>query len=61
MEISKQEAETENQILQRNAFIIGFVLVFILAFFIYRSYRQKQNANKLLEQKNTLIENQNNW
>ena len=57
-EISKQQAETEKQNLQRNAFIIGFLLVLILAFFIFRGYRQKQNANKLLEEKNILIENQ---
>ncbi len=57
-EISKQQAETEKQNLQRNAFIIGFALVLVLAFFIFRGYRQKQNANKLLEEKNILIENQ---
>ena len=37
---------------------MGFALVLILAFFIFRGYRQKQNANKLLEEKNDLIENQ---
>ena len=57
-EISKQHAETEKQNIKLNAFIIGFILVLILAFFIFRSYRQKQNANKLLEEKNILIENQ---
>ena len=57
-EISKQLAETEKKNLQRNAFIIGFALVLVLAFFIFRGYRQKQNANKLLEKKNILIENQ---
>lgn len=57
-EINIQQAETEKQNLQRNAFIIGFALVFVLAFFIFRGYRQKQSANKLLEAKNMLIENQ---
>ena len=57
-EISKQQAETEKQNLQRNAFIIGFALVIVLAFFIFRGYRQKRNANKLLEEKNIFIENQ---
>ncbi len=57
-EINKQQAETEKQNLQRNAFIIGFALVIVLAFFVFRSYRQKQNANELLEEKNGLIENQ---
>jgi len=57
-EISKHLAETEKQNIQRNAFLIGFVLVLILAFFIFRGYRQKQTANKLLEEKNSLIEYQ---
>ena len=57
-EISRQQVEAEKQNLQRNAFIIGFALVLLLVFFIYRGYRQKQNANKLLEVKNVLIENQ---
>ena len=57
-EINKQLAETEKQNLQRNAFIIGFSLVLVLAFFIYRGYRQKKTANGLLEEKNILIENQ---
>ncbi len=57
-EINKQHAETEKQNLQRNAFIIGFTLVLLLVFFIYRGYRQKQNANILLEGKNMLIEKQ---
>ena len=57
-QINKQQSETEKQILQRNAFIIGFILVLVLAFFIFNGYRQKQIANKLLEGKNILIENQ---
>lgn len=57
-EISEQQAETEQQTLQRNAFILGFALVIILAFFIFKGYRQKRNANKLLEEKNGLIEKQ---
>ncbi|MES2396569.1 MAG: tetratricopeptide repeat protein [Bacteroidota bacterium] len=57
-EISKQLVETEKQYLQRNVFIIGFALFLTLSFFIFRGYRHKQNANKLLEKKNTLIENQ---
>ncbi len=57
-EIGKQLAETEKQNLQRNAFIIGFALVLLMAFFIFRGYRQKQNANQLLEEKNIFIEKQ---
>ncbi|MDP1745473.1 MAG: tetratricopeptide repeat protein [Bacteroidota bacterium] len=58
LEMSKQLVETEKQYLQRNVFIIGFALVLALSFFIFRGYRLKQNANKLLEKKNILIENQ---
>lgn len=57
-EISKQQAETEKQNLQRNAFIAGFSLMLVLAFIIYRGYRQKQSVNKLLGEKNILIEKQ---
>lgn len=57
-EIAKQQMETEKQNLQRNGFITGFALVLFLAFFIFRGYRQKHNANHLLEGKNILIEKQ---
>jgi len=57
-EISKQLAETEKQNLQRNAFIIGFALVMVLALFIFKGYRQKKNSNELLAEKNNLIEGQ---
>ena len=58
IEISKQLTETEKQNFQRNTFIVGFVLVLVLVFFIFKGYRQKKAANGLLEEKNTLIENQ---
>jgi serine phosphatase RsbU (regulator of sigma subunit) len=52
-EIQKQKAETEKQAAQRNAFIIGFALVLVLALFIFRGYKQKQKANEIIElQKN---------
>lgn len=38
-EIALQQAETQKQQFQRNAFIIGFGIVLILAFFIFRGYR----------------------
>jgi serine phosphatase RsbU (regulator of sigma subunit) len=44
--------------LERNAFIIGFALVLALSFIIFKGYRNKQNANVLLEEKGVLIENQ---
>jgi len=58
LEISKQLVETEKKQLQRNVFIIGFALVLALSFFIFKVYRNKRNANILLEKKNSLIENQ---
>ncbi|MBI3500157.1 MAG: tetratricopeptide repeat protein [Bacteroidetes bacterium] len=36
----------------------GLLLVLLLAFFIFRGYRQKQKANKELADKNTVIEEQ---
>ncbi len=45
----------QQQKTQRNAFIAGFALVLILAGFIFRSYKQKQKANLLLEEKNIAI------
>jgi serine phosphatase RsbU (regulator of sigma subunit) len=58
-EISKQQAESAKQQTQRNAFIIGFGLVLLLSFFIFRSYRDKKQANAMLENKNEAISKQN--
>ncbi|MBA3706507.1 MAG: tetratricopeptide repeat protein [Bacteroidetes bacterium] len=58
-EITKQQSESEKQQLQRNTFIIGFGLMLVLAFFIFRSYRQKKEANAQLEIKNEAISKQN--
>ncbi len=60
-EITKQHAEKEKQIILRNAFIMGFTLVLVLAFFIFRGYRQKQKANKLLDEKNEKITDSINY
>ncbi|MBA3706266.1 MAG: SpoIIE family protein phosphatase, partial [Bacteroidetes bacterium] len=58
-EISKQQAESEKQQIQRNAFIVGFGLVLLLAIFIFRGYRHKREANRMLEIKNEAINKQN--
>ncbi|MGP8217541.1 MAG: tetratricopeptide repeat protein [Bacteroidia bacterium] len=68
------EQEKKRQILIRNALMVGFALMLALAFFIFRSYRQKQKANVIItrqkeevekqkeevEQKNQIIEHQKN-
>lgn len=60
-EIERQQAETDKQRILRNAFIISFLLVAMLAFFIYRGYRQKQVANRLLDSKNEKITDSINY
>lgn len=57
-EIAIKQAEAKRKQLQRNGFILAFVLILFLAFYIYRGYRQKQTSNKQLEEKNVLIESQ---
>jgi serine phosphatase RsbU (regulator of sigma subunit) len=58
--------EHEKQIVIRNSFIAGFVLMLALAFFIFRGYKQKQKANMIItsqkeevEKKNRVIEEKN--
>ncbi|MGB3948947.1 MAG: tetratricopeptide repeat protein [Bacteroidia bacterium] len=55
-ELNKQKIDGQRKKLQRNAFIVGFLLILILAIFVFRSYRQKKSANLLLQEKNQLIE-----
>ncbi|MDF1675858.1 MAG: SpoIIE family protein phosphatase [Vicingaceae bacterium] len=50
-----QEAEIEKQNTQKIAMAIGFFLMLLLAFFIFRSYKQKKKSNLLLEEKNKEI------
>ena len=50
-----QEAEIEKQNSQKIAMAIGLSLMLLLAFFIFRSYKQKQKSNLLLEEKNKEI------
>jgi serine phosphatase RsbU (regulator of sigma subunit)/tetratricopeptide (TPR) repeat protein len=53
------EAELGRQRMINYSVSLGLLLVGGLAFFIYRGYRQKQVANRLLEEKNMLIEEKN--
>jgi serine phosphatase RsbU (regulator of sigma subunit) len=55
-EILKVKAEAEKQTVLRNAFLIGFALVFILVIIVYKENRQKQKVNKELDRSNKEIE-----
>lgn len=51
-----QEAELEKQKTVRNSFIAGFTLVLGMSMFVFRSYREKQRSNILLEKQKVEIE-----
>lgn len=53
-----QATEVKSQKLQKFAFIGGFVFMLVIAFFIFRSYRNKKKANIVLNEKNIEIEQQ---
>ncbi len=50
--------EKKKQLVIRNSFIGGFALMFALAFFIFRGYRQKQKANIIITQQKEEVEKQ---
>ncbi len=62
LELTRGQEVQDSQLAQQNTTIIaivaGLALILLLAFFIYRGYRQKQTAEILLEEKNRLIEEQ---
>ncbi len=63
-QILKQQNELQNLSINRQRIInysvtLGFIMVLVLAFFIYRGYKQKKKANLQLEEKNLLIEEKN--
>ena len=59
LEQQKKDAETEAEIKQQKLmsyfFLAGLVFMLIVAFVIFRSYKQKQRTNKLLKDKNDEI------
>lgn len=57
--LAKKESDIQKQTIQRNALVLGLSLVVILLIFIFRSYKSKQKANVLLEDKNASINKQN--
>jgi two-component system, NtrC family, sensor kinase len=44
-----RELELRRQRFTKNALILGLIMVFMLAFFVYRNSKQKQRANKKIE------------
>ena len=58
-EIKEQQLEANQQSTLRNAFIIGFILVLLLALFILRGYRQKQKANEVITKQKEEVEHKN--
>lgn len=55
-EIIESKAESEKQAAFKNAFIIGFALMVLLAFFIFRGYRNKQKSNVIITEQKHEVE-----
>lgn len=55
-ELTKQNVESEKRVTERNAFIVGFLLMLALVFFIFRSYRQKQVANVEISKQKAIVD-----
>ena len=53
-----QDSDIKKKNLQRNAFIVGFILMILLAGFILRSFIQKKKANKIIIQQKVEVEKQ---
>ena len=51
-----QEANLQKEKILRNTSFGGFILILIIAFVIYRNYRNKVKTNKLLDKQNEEIE-----
>jgi serine phosphatase RsbU (regulator of sigma subunit) len=63
-EILKQQNDLQNLSINRQKIInysvsVGLILMFALAFYIFRGYKEKQKANLQLKEKNILIEEKN--
>ncbi|MCW3119075.1 MAG: family 3 adenylate cyclase [Chitinophagaceae bacterium] len=54
--IDLQEVSIARQKLARNAFIIGFSLILVIALILYRNYRNKIKVNKILDTQKAQIE-----
>lgn len=51
-----QEANLQKEKIVKNAFVGGFIVILIIAFIIFRNYRNKVKTNKLLDKQNEEIE-----
>jgi serine phosphatase RsbU (regulator of sigma subunit) len=58
VEIDIQNQISERQVIQRNAFIIGFILSILIVLLVYRSYIQKKKTNVILFQQKEEIQSQ---
>jgi len=55
-EIIESRAESEKQENLKNAFIIGFTLMVLLVYFIFRGYRNKQKSNEIITRQKKEVE-----
>jgi len=57
-EIRTQNAENDRRKTERNAFIIGFILMVTLAFFIFKGLKQQRKATKIISGQKNEVEHQ---
>ena len=50
------KVELAKQQTQRNAFLIGFFVVSVLLFFVFKNYREKKKANQIVTEQKHLVE-----
>ncbi len=58
-ELEKNKLDSEKRAAERNTFIVGFILVLVLAGFMYRSYNQKKNDAIEISKQKAIIEEKN--
>ena len=55
-DILRSEMESGKRSLERNSFVVGFLLMSFLAFFIFRSFKQKQKLNIAITLQKEIVE-----
>jgi tetratricopeptide (TPR) repeat protein len=58
-DLELKDAENNRRSMERNAFVVGFILLGITAFFIFRGYNQKKKANLEIIGQKAIIEEKN--